>query len=316
MIRTIAARLVLGLGTFLAVSMLVFLGMDALVGDAATAALGRDATPEAVAVLRKQFGLNRPVAERYTEWIAGLPRGDLGKSLPSGDPVWQIIRDKARNTLLLALATIVCLVPLSIALGVFAALRRDSILDHVVSSGTLVVMATPEFVVGSLLAVICATWFTFLPPVSLIDSSEPILPQLILLVLPVLTLLGASLAQTIRMIRASMLEVLDSNYIQMARLKGVPEKRVLMRHALPNALAPTITILAFNVAWLTGGIVVVESVFQFPGLGMALTQAVSRRDIPTVQAIALIITGAYISVNLIADTAIVLLNPRLRASST
>jgi peptide/nickel transport system permease protein len=150
----------------------------------------------------------------------------------------------------------------------------------------------------------------------LINSSEPILSQLTLLVLPVLTLLGASLAQTIRMIRASMLEVLDSNYIQMARLKGVPERRVLILHALPNALAPTITILAFNVAWLTGGIVVVESVFQFPGLGMALTQAVSRRDIPTVQAIALIITGAYIFVNLIADVAIVFLNPRLRASTT
>jgi peptide/nickel transport system permease protein len=313
MFRVVVIRIVFGIATILAVSTLVFAGMDALVGDAATAALGREATPEAVATLREQFGLNRPLVERYASWISGVARGDLGRSLPSGDPVWSILEDKARNTLILAVATIACLLPLSIVFGVLAALWRDGLVDHVVSSGTLVIMATPEFVIGSLLALVCSLWLTFLPPVSLIDSSESILTQLRFLVLPIITLLGASLAQTIRMVRASMIEVLDSDYIQMARLKGVPEGLVLMRHALPNALAPTITILAFNVAWLAGGIVVVETVFQFQGLGMALTQAVSRRDIPTVQAIALIITAAYVAVNLVADIIIVLLNPRLSA---
>jgi peptide/nickel transport system permease protein len=314
MARLIALRVSFGLATLLAVSVLVFLGMNGLVGDAATAALGREATPDAVAILRKQFGLDRPLVQRYVEWVSEFAQGNLGRSLPSGDPVWGLIQDKVRNTLFLALATIACLVPFSLGLGMLSALRRDSLLDHVLGSGTLTVMATPEFVVGSLLAVIFSAWVRLLPPVSLVDSSRSIFVQVPLLVLPVVTLLGASLAQTIRMIRASMIEVLDSEYIQVARLKGVPERRVLFRHALPNALAPTITILAFNVAWLTGGIVVVETVFQFPGLGMTLTQAVSRRDIPTVQAISLLITGSYILVNLVADVGILLLNPRLKAS--
>jgi peptide/nickel transport system permease protein len=312
MIRLVTIRLLLGFVTFFAVSIVVFFGMNALVGDAATAALGRDATPEAVAILRQQFGLNRPVAQRYVEWISELFRGNLGRSLPSGDPVWSVIQDKLRNTVLLASATIACLIPFSIGLGVLSALSRDSLLDHVIGSATLAVMATPEFVVGSLLAVIFSAWIRLLPPVSLVYSSRPVFVQLSFFVLPVVTLLGASLSQTIRMIRASMIEVLDSDYIQTARLKGVPERRVLLWHALPNALAPTITIIAFNVAYLAGGIVVVESVFQFPGLGMTLAQAVSSRDIPTVQAIGLLITGAYIIVNLLADVAIILLNPRMR----
>ena len=236
----------------------------------------------------------------------------MGKSLPSGEPVWSILQDKLRNTLLLASGTIAVLIPLSIALGVLSALWRDGLLDHAIGSATLAVMATPEFVIGSLLAVVFSAWIRLLPPVSLVYSSRPVFAQLTFFVLPVATLLGASLSQTIRMIRASMVEVLDSDYIRIARLKGVPERRVLLWHALPNALAPTITIIAFNVAYLAGGIVVVESVFQFPGLGMTLAQAVSSRDIPTVQAIALLITGAYIVVNLIADVAIIFLNPRLR----
>jgi peptide/nickel transport system permease protein len=313
LLRQLTARVALGAATLIAVSAVVFLGMDALPGDAATSALGHDATPSAVAALRDQFDLNRPVLVRYGDWLGGLARGDLGTSLPSGDSVWSVLRDKLRNTLALALATVLIMVPLSLGIGMLAALRRDSLLDHVVGSTTLALMATPEFVVGTILAVLLSVWVRLVPPVSLIDSSGSIFGQLSLLVLPVTTLLAASLAQTVRMIRASMIEVLDSEYVRMARMKGLRERSVLLRHALPNAMAPTITILAFNVAWLTGGIVVVESVFQFPGVGTTLVQAVSSRDTPTVQAIAMLITAVYVVVNLLADIALILINPRLRA---
>lgn len=314
LLRIIAVRLGLGAATFLAVSALVFLGMDALPGDAATAALGRNATPQSLATLRHEFGLDRPVLTRYGEWLGGLVHGDLGRSLPSGDPVSSVVRDRLRNTAFLAAATIAFMVPLSVLFGVLSATRRDRFFDHVTNSTTLVLMATPEFVVGSILAVLVSAWLTLLPPVSLVDSSQSVFSQLSLMVLPVVTLLAASLAQTIRMIRASMLDVLDSEYVQVARLKGVPELRVLAFHALPNALAPTITILAFNIAWLTGGIVVVEAVFQFPGLGMTLVEGVSSRDVPTVQAISILIAAVYIVVNLLADVGIILLNPRLRTA--
>jgi peptide/nickel transport system permease protein len=313
--RQLATRLVLGIATLLAVSALVFLGMEALPGDAATAALGRDATPQSVTALRQQFDLDRPVLVRYGDWLGGLVHGDLGRSLPSGDTVWSLLQDRLRNTVMLALATILFLVPLSLLIGIGAALWRDSFVDHAVASSTLALMAVPEFVVGTLLAVLFSVWIQLLPPVSLVQSSESIFGQLSLLALPVATLLAASLAQTVRMIRASMLDVLDSEYVQMARLKGVPERTVLLEHALPNALGPTITILAFNIAWLTGGIVVVESVFQFPGVGSALVQAVSSRDTPTVQAIAMLITVAYVVVNMLADATLVVLNPRLRAAT-
>lgn len=312
MARRLLVRLAVGVLTLWAASAVVFLGVEALPGDAAQAALGRQATPALVEGLRKDFGLDRPATTRYSEWLVGVLHGDLGRSLPSGDPVARIIGDKIRNTAILAALTIVLLVPLSLGIGVLSAVRRDRLLDHASTSSTLALIATPEFVVGTLLVVVFAGWVHWLPAVSLIDPSRSPLAQLDLFVLPVLTLLAASAAQTIRMVRACMIDVLDSEYVQIARLKGVPERRVLLHHALPNALGPTIQILAINVAWLVGGVVVVETVFQFPGLGSALTGAVSARDLPTVQAIALLITSVFIFGNLLADVAVILLNPRLR----
>jgi peptide/nickel transport system permease protein len=312
MLRRILVRIVVGVATLWAVTVVVFLGSEALPGDAATAALGREATPQLVEGFRKEFGLDRPVLERYGEWLGGLVQGDLGRSLPSGDPVWSLIRDKARNTAALSVATIVLLVPLSLLFGVLSAVLRDRPFDHAVTATTLGVIAIPEFIVGTVASVALAVWLGWLPAVSLIDATRPILSQLSNLALPVLTLLAASVAQTIRMVRACMIDALRSDYVEIARLKGVPERRVLFRHALPNALGPTIQVLAINIAWLAGGVVVVEAVFQYPGLGLELTNAVSRRDLGMVVSIAVLITGVYIVVNLLADILVILLNPRLR----
>jgi peptide/nickel transport system permease protein len=311
-LRLILIRACLGLLTLWAASLVVFLGTQLLPGDAAQAALGQQATPQLVAALRKDLGLDRPVLVRYGEWLGGFVRGDFGLSMPSKEPVANIIGDRIRNTGVLALITVAVLVPLSLFLGILSAVQRDRVFDHAVAGVTLALISTPEFVVGSLLALVLAVKLGWLPPASLIDSAAPVLPQWPMFVLPVLTLLAAEVAQTTRMIRATMIEVLDSDYVMMARLKGVPESRVLLWHALPNALAPTLQVLAFIVAWLTGGVVVVEYVFQFPGLGLGLASAVASRDQPTVEAITMLITGLYVAANLLADIGVIALNPRLQ----
>ena len=315
MLRHLLLRIGSGLLTLWAVSLFVFLGTQLLPGDAAQAALGQNASPALIAGLRHEFGLNRPVLVRYGEWLAGFVRGDLGRSLPSGEAVGPLLADHVRNTAVLAAITIVILIPLSVVLGIASAVRRDHAFDHAVTGVTLALISTPEFVVGSLLALILAVRFGWLPPASLVDSSQPVSGQLALFVLPVLTLLAASAAQMIRMVRASMIDVLESDYVTMARLKGVPERRVLFYHALPNALGPTIQVTAFNIAWLIGGVIVTEAVFQFPGVGLALTSAVAARDQPTVEAIALLVTAIFVGANLVADICVILLNPRLRRAS-
>jgi peptide/nickel transport system permease protein len=314
-LRLILIRAGAGLLTLWAASLVVFLGTQLLPGDAAQAALGQQATPQLVAALRKDLGLDRPVLTRYREWLAGFIEGDFGLSMPSKEPVANIIGDRIRNTGVLALVTVILLVPLSLFLGILSAVRRDRAFDHAVAGVTLGLISTPEFVVGSLLALLLAVKLGWLPPASLVDASAPVLPQWPMFVLPVLTLLAAEVAQTTRMIRATMIDVLESDYVMMARLKGVPERRVLLHHALPNALAPTLQVLAFNVAWLTGGVVVVESVFQFPGLGLGLASAVASRDQPTVEAITMLITALYVAANLLADIGVIALNPRLQHAS-
>src|SRR4029077_11781640 len=209
------------------------------------------------------------------------------------------------------LVTVTFLVPLSLFLGILSAVYRNRTFDHAVGGATLALISTPEFVVGTLLALLLAVKLNWVPPASLIDASAPVHQQWPMFVLPVLPLLAAAVAQTIRMIRATMIDVLDSEYVMMARLKGVPEGRVILFHALPNALAPTLQVLAFNVAWLTGGVVVVEYVFQFPGLGLGLANAGASRDQPTVEAITMLITGLYVAANLLADIGVIALNPRL-----
>lgn len=314
MLRLVATRIGAGLLTLWVASVVVFFATELLPGDAAQAALGQQATPQQVELLRREFGLDRPALHRYVEWLGGFVQGDFGLSLPSKQPVVSIIDSRVRNTAALAALTIALLIPISLFLGIVSAMRRDSLLDRVIASTSLALISTPEFVVGSLLALLLAVRLGWFPPASLIDAGLPLDRQFQMFVLPVLTLLAAEVAQTTRMIRAAMIDVLDSDFVTMARLKGVPEARVLLRHALPNALAPTLQILAFNVAWLTGGVVVVENVFQFPGLGLALTSAVAGRDGPTVECITMLVTGLYILANLLADIGVIALNPRLRRS--
>jgi peptide/nickel transport system permease protein len=310
-LRTIVVKTATAAAVLFAVSVIVFFGTEALPGDAAEAALGQTATPELLAQTRKDFGLDRPVLERYQEWATGMLQGDLGRSLPSGDAVSSIISNRILNTAVLSLIVLLLLIPLSMLLGTLSALRRDSAFDHVVTTSTLSIIALPEFVVGAFLIVVFATWTGLLPPVSLVDPSVSLLAQSSVLILPVLTLLAAILGQTTRMVRACMIDVLGSDYVEMSRLKGVPERSVLLRHALPNAMGPTIQVLVLNVAWLAGGVVIAEKVFEFPGLGLTLANAVSARDIATVQAIVMLITATYLLVTLIADLLEVRLDPRL-----
>jgi peptide/nickel transport system permease protein len=311
MLRRTLTRILTAVAILLVVSAVVFLGTEALPGDAADAALGQSATPELLQQYREDFGLNEPVLQRYLDWLGGLAQGDLGRSIPSGDPVTTLISERARNTAILSALVLALLVPLSLVLGTLSAVRRDSALDHVVASATLGFIAMPEFVVGTLFVLLFASVLDVLPAVSLIDPSRSVLAQGQIFVLPVLTLLAAILAQTTRMVRACMIDALDSDYVQMARLKGESERSVVWRHAIPNALGPAIQVIALNVAWLAGGVVVTEKLFQFPGLGLTLADAVSVRDIATVQAIVLIITAVYILVTVLAEIAHVALNPRL-----
>jgi peptide/nickel transport system permease protein len=310
LLRVVLERLVAGAATLLAVTAAVFFGVSALPGNAAQVALGHSATPQAVKALTKEFGLDRPVLDRYGSWLASMLHGNLGNSLPTGVTVSSLIGDKIVNTAALTAATMVVLIPLALVVGVATAVRPGRWFDQVTAHSTLALIATPSFVVGTILIVVFAFWLHMLPAVSLVQPGMPL--SFSILVLPVLTLLSATVAQTIRMIRASMIDVLRSPYIEMARLKGISEARLLFRHALPNALGPTIQILALNIPWLIGDVVVVEAVFGYRGLGTALVSAVTSRDLPTVQAIAVIIAATIIVVNLLADLAVVLMNPRLR----
>lgn len=310
--RFVIVRVGLGVLTLWAVSFLIFFGIEALPGDAATAALGSSATPERVAQYRADFGLDQPALQRYVEWLGGFLHGDLGRSFPSGTAVAELVGPRVGYTALLAVMTLVLLVPVGVALGVIAGTREGSRTDQVTSSFTLILAAIPEFVIAAIFLLLFAVWIPFFPSVSLIDTQRPVSGQLLVFILPALTLLAAGAAQTCRMVRACIIDVLDQPYIAMARLKGVSERRVIWQHALPNALGPTLQIIALNLGWLFGGVVVVEAVFEFPGIGRALTQAVSTRDVAVVQSLALLITAVFLAGSVLADIAASALNPKLR----
>lgn len=310
----VVRRIGAGLLILLVVSMLIFAGLQVLPGDAASAVLGRNATPSALAELRHEMHLDQPLVQRYVGWLVGVLHGDLGDSATAHQPVWTLISGRVANSAVLALITIVLLIPLSLLLGVLAATRAGKALDHVISTASLAVIALPEFVTGTLLALIVAVKLRWAPPVSLILPGQTPLDQPNVLVLPVATLLAASLAQTIRMVRAGMIEALRSDYVQMARLNGFDERRVVLRYALRNALAPTVQVIALDVQWLIGGIIVTEYVFGYPGLGQGLAQAVSARDIPLVQSVALLLAAVFIAVNIVADLLVVFLIPKLRTA--
>jgi peptide/nickel transport system permease protein len=316
--RFVSRRVAAALVTLLLVSVLIFVGTEVLPGDAATAVLGRNATPAALADIRNRLDLDRPAPVRYAEWLSKFVRGDLGESATQtlasghGTPVWNLMSGRVVNSLILAVIVTLLLVPLGLLLGVFAARHAGRTVDQAVSVSTLAAISLPEFVTGTLLILAFAVWLRLLPAVSLVPSGSGVFDRPQILVLPVATLLAASLAQTVRMIRAGMLDVLRADYVQMARLNGLPERKIVLRYALRNALAPTIQVIALNIQWLVGGIIVTESVFGYPGLGEELVQAVGTRDIPFVQSVSLIVAAIYLMLNIVADLLVVFLIPKLR----
>jgi peptide/nickel transport system permease protein len=314
----LARRLAAGVGTLLVASILIFLATNALPGDVAEAVLGKHATPQVLTSLRKELHLNRPLAERYENWLTGALHGDLGQSavaLANGSPdasVSGLIGTPLRNSLVLAVITVILLVPLSLLVGTAAAVRAGRAPDYAVSYVSLVLGSLPEFVLGTFLIVIFFSELNVLPPVALVPIGTSPLAHPNALVLPVLTLLGVSLAFTSRQVRAGVIESLRQEYVTMARLGGIPERRVLWRYALRNALAPSVQSFAQSVQYLLGGIIIVEALFAYPGIGSLLVQAVMVRDVTEVQGITLVIAVIYVLVNIAADLAVVFLVPKLR----
>jgi peptide/nickel transport system permease protein len=308
-------RTLLGLLTLLLVSIVVFAATQVLPSDPARAILGRSATPEALASLRHQLHLGQSPTHQYFHWLGGILSGDLGTSLAAREPVSTLIGDRVVNSAFLMLFAALISIPLSIVLGAVAARRRDGPFDHATSMVMLALAALPEFVVAIALVVLLGTSvFQILPPVSLIPPSSSPLHHLKELVLPTVALVLAVTPYIARIMRASMVEVLESDFVEMARLKGMSEQKVVWRHAVPNAIAPAIQVIALNLAYLAGGIVVVEFVFGYPGIGAAFVDAVANRDLPVVQALAILIAGVYVFLNVCADVATILVSPRLRTS--
>jgi len=311
----IVRRLLLGAVTLFVVSVIIFAATQALPGDAARSILGRGATPEALENLRLELGLNEPAVQQYLYWIGDFLTGDLGTSLAANIPVAELLGDRILYSAFLMLVAALISVPLGILIGAVSARRRDSAFDHTMSMTTLGLAALPEFVVGLTLVVLFSTTvFQWLPGVVVTEPGVGPWHYPKELILPTVTLVIAVVPYTARIMRASMVEILESDYVEMARLKGLPERLVLWRHAVPNGLAPTFQVAALNLAYLAGGIVVVETVFNYPGIGLALVEAVQSRDMPVVQALALLIAGLYVVLNMLADIATILVSPRLRTS--
>jgi len=306
-------RLLLGIVVLILVSVLVFLATQALPTVPARAILGRSATPASLAALRRQLHLDRPVIEQYWTWVTGLLHGNLGRSLAAQEPVITLLAPKLVNSAVLVALAAVLSIPLSIAIGAYAALKREKAFDQASSNLLLGLAALPEFVVGLVLVILFATTVLHvLPAVSTIPPGSRPWNNWLALILPTLALVIAVAPYVARIMRASMIEVLESDYVEMARLKGLPERTVLIRHALPNALGPVFQVIALNLAYLAGGIIVVEFVFNYSGIGGATVEAVVNHDLPVVQALAMLIAAVYVVLNLLADVATILVTPRLR----
>ena len=306
-------RLGLGVVVLFVVSLIVFFATQALPADPARAILGREATPERLDALRAQLGLDRPILEQYIEWLGGALRLDFGTSLAADESVGSLLAGPLVNSLVLLLMAGGIAIPLSVLVGGVAAVRRDGPLDKSVLGALLLLTAVPEFVIGLVLVILFSTTvFTVLPAVALIPPGESPLGHVDELVLPVATLVLAVVPYLARLVRASMIDALGSDYVEMARMKGMPERIVMRRHAIPNALVPTVQASAIVLAYLLAGIVVVEFIFRYPGLGTELTEAVDARDVPVIQAVVLIFATGVVLFNVLADVLTVLLTPRLR----
>lgn len=308
----VGKRLGLGLIILLVISIIIFFMVELLPGDIAQAVLGQGATEENLRALRKEMGLDQPAIVRYLDWLRGAVVFDFGNSIVTGESVAQTIGERFMNTLFLASYAAVIAVPVSIALGVVVALLRNSIFDRVANVVTLSFISSPEFFLGYILILYFSVKWGMFPAIASLSDSMGFGELLQRTFLPALTLVLVVMAHMMRMTRAAIINLLASPYIEMARLKGTPPWKVIVRHALPNAWAPIINVVALNLAYLITGVVLVEVVFVYPGIGQALVDAVSKRDFPVVQASCLIFAATFILLNLAADVGAILTNPRLR----
>jgi peptide/nickel transport system permease protein len=314
MAELIIRRIVLGLASLWVISVLVFAITELLPGDTAIAILGQEATPEMRLALEEKLGLDKPAHERYFRWLSATLRGDFGFSFATQAPIADIVETRMANSLRLAVLAALLAVPLSLALGLLCAAFPGNLFDRSINVLSLLVVSLPEFVVGLLLVLLLAVKLKLLPAVAANLDASSTSALLRGLTLPVLTLLAAVQAQMIRMARAAVLDVMQRPYIEMARLKGASTSRIILRHALPNALGPIINVVALNLGYLVSGVVVVEVVFSYPGLGMLMVQSVSTRDMPVIQVTALIFCTTYVLLTLATDVIALLANPRLRLS--
>ncbi len=305
-------RVALGVLLIWVVSVVIFAMTQILPGDAAEMRLGQDATPETLAALRRELGLDRPAIVQYGLWLGRLVTGDLGLSVAGGATISSLIGNRIGNTLFMASVVTIIAVPLSVAIGLLAAMHPGGLVDRIVTSATLGLVAVPDFLIAVVLILLVSVQLGWFPAVSYLSGSESFLEALRALALPIITLLTAVSSQMIRMTRAGVLNVLNSPYIEMAILKGVPRRRIILRHALLNAIGPIVNIIALNLAYLVGGVVVIETVFSYPGLAKLMVDGVQNRDMPVVQACAMIFCSSYILLILVADVASIMSNPRLR----
>ena len=312
MLRFLLIRLGLVAVTLFVISCAIFMVTMILPGDVATQMLGQGATPENLAVMRERLGLDQPWPVRYVEWVGNAIRGDLGDSPVQQRPIVEIIGRRVGNSIILASFTFLIAIPSAVAVGIWAGVRRNSFGDRAASMLSLAAISLPEFVTGVLLIIIFSTTLGWLPSSSLVEVGTSPLTRPQVLLLPAITLTGVMFAYVMRMTRASVIEVLGTNYVRSAILKGLPMRRVLWRHVVPNAMLPTISVIMLNVGWLLGGLIIVENVFSYPGLGRLLLTSIQTRDTPLLQALALLIAATYALGNLFADLAYTWLNPRIR----
>lgn len=310
--RLVLIRICFGFLTLLVISLLIFVGVEALPGDLADAILGQSATPEAVAAMQAELKLNLPPVERYLSWLTGIFHGDFGNSLATGRPIIDMISWRLGNTMFLAASAAFIAVPISVLLGIAAALYRNSFFDKTLSIVTLSTISFPEFFIAYILIAFFSVKWAFFPSIANINDEMAFGQKLHAIFLPALTLTLVVVAHMMRQTRAAIINILSSPFIEMAHLKGIKKIRVVALHAFPNALSPVINVIALNLAYLVVGVVIVEVVFIYPGLGQLLVDSVSKRDLPVVQASGLIFAATYIFLNLLADILSILSNPRLR----
>ncbi len=313
MIFLIFKRILLGLITLFIVSLITFAGVEVLPGDACTTYLEREAYGAALEACYQRLGLNVPAYERYLSWAYGVIQGDFGYSLSGEMKINDVLGPRVKNSMVLASASILIGIPIALLLGIITALWRDKLPDIVISTVTIFSMTIPEFISATLLILIVAIWLEWLPGIVIVPTGASISELLPNIILPVIAISMIMTAHMARMVRSSVIQVMSSDYVQMAILKGVPYWKMVFKHVLPNALLPAINVVALTIAWLLGGVVVTEVVFNYPGLGRLVIESISNRDLPVVQALAIILASIYVGINLLADLMTLMLNPRLKS---